>query len=79
MREGEGEGEGKSEHGVRITAICLRRRPDRWAACEEHLLSVVPERLLARFDMFAGTDASAAAWVALTQLLHIPSGMSHSK
>ena len=61
MREGEGEGEGKSEHGVRITAICLRRRPDRWAACEEHLLSVVPERLLARFDMFAGTDASAAA------------------
>ena len=58
---GDGESDGETEHGMRITAICLRRRPDRWAACEEHLLSVVPERLLPRFDMFAGTDAAAAA------------------
>ena len=57
----DGESDGESEHGVRITAICLRRRPDRWAACEEHLRSVVPERLLPSFDMFAGTDAKAAA------------------
>ena len=58
---GDGESDAESEHGVRITAICLRRRPDRWAACEEHLRSVVPERLLPSFDMFAGTDAKAAA------------------
>jgi len=43
----------------RVTAISLRRRPDRWAACEEHLLSVLPPDL--PFDMFPGTDAKAAA------------------
>ena len=58
---GDGESDAESEHGVRITAICLRRRPDRWAACEEHLLCVCPEHLLPCFDMFAGTDAKAAA------------------
>ena len=52
---------GRTNTPMRITAICLRRRPDRWAACEEHLCSVLPEDLLPCLDIFSGTDAKAAA------------------
>ena len=43
---------------VRCTAISLARRPDRWAACEEHLVSVTPPGV--PLDIFAGSDAKAA-------------------
>lgn len=43
--------------GVRITAISLRRRPDRWAACEKHMRSVLPANLQSHFDVLEGTDA----------------------
>ena len=42
---------------TRVTAISLRRRPDRWRACEEHLRGLLGDG----FDMFEGTDAKAAA------------------
>ena len=42
---------------IRVTAISLRRRPDRWRACEDHLRGLLGDG----FDMFEGTDAKAAA------------------
>jgi hypothetical protein len=44
---------------MRITAISLKRRPDRWTACEAHLRAVLPEALHECLDMFEGTDAAA--------------------
>ena len=44
---------------LRVSAISLPRRADRWAACESHLRAVLPPDL--PFDMFAGTDARALA------------------
>lgn len=43
---------------LRITAISLRGREGRWRACEQHMRGVLPPRLLRRFDMLDGTDAS---------------------
>ena len=43
---------------TRCTAISLARRPDRWAASEEHLRSVLPDDV--PLDIFPGSDAKAA-------------------
>ncbi len=51
--------EGQRDATMRITAISLRRRPDRWSACEEHLRAVLPPALHSSLDLFAGTDAKA--------------------
>ena len=50
---------------MRITAISLARRPDRWSAIEAHLQQVVPTELVHCIDVFAGTDARA----------HLPAGV----
>ena len=44
---------------MRVSAISLRRRPDRWSACEAHLRSVLPTGVAV--EMFEGTDAKALA------------------
>lgn len=48
-----------SPRPMRITAISLARRPDRWSAIEAHLQQVVPPELVHCIDIFAGTDARA--------------------
>ena len=45
-----------SEQLMRVTAISLRRRPDRWSACEAHMRAILPEDLLDRFDILEGTE-----------------------
>lgn len=46
--------------GLHVSAISLRRRADRWAACEAHLTSVLPPAVRGRLKMVEGTDAAAA-------------------
>jgi hypothetical protein len=48
------------QNGTRVTAISLRRRPDRWAACDAHLSEVLAPPLSDALDLFEGTDAAAA-------------------
>ena len=52
-------GQSAAPAGMRVTAISLRRRPDRWAACEAHMGGALPAGIA--FDVFEGTDAKAAA------------------
>ena len=43
---------GQRDATMRITAISLRRRPDRWSACEEHLRQGIGLRELERLDKY---------------------------